>query len=335
MVVVTSHAGNSAITAMKPVSADQSALGERPGTIGETSVMDVHWLAAIPSPPSSVLEIGPLKLHAYGLIIALGAIAATWLVGRRLEARKLGTRDDASAVAMWALPAGIIGARVYYVSAFWEQYAGRPLEIVKIWKGGLAIFGGLLVGTIVGLAVAKRRGLPIAESLTVVAPALPLAQAIGRFGNWFNQELFGRATTLPWGLEIDDKHLPDGFASGTLFHPTFLYESLGNLLLFAILLQVDRRARLRPGQLFVVYTAGYATLRFLVEMLRIDPSKVAVGLRLNQWTAVVVFVSSVVLFIVWRPRPARGRAAPGDGVGSAAASPNSPDAPQDLPARPE
>ncbi len=293
----------------------------------------MSWLASLPSPPSGSLELGPLRLNAYGLMIALGAIAATWLMGRRLESRKWGTRDDASAIAMWAVPAGVVGARIYHVVTDWERFDGRWLDAVKIWKGGLGIWGGLLLGTIVGLWVAKRRGLRPAETLTIVAPALPLAQAIGRFGNWFNQELFGRATTLPWGLEIDDKHLPDGFASGTLFHPTFLYEAIGNIVLMAVLLQVDRRARLRPGQLFFVYVAGYATLRFFVEGLRIDPAKSAGGLRLNQWTSIVMVVVSVAVLVVWRPRSTRTDEA-GENAATSANSP-APDAPRDPQARPE
>lgn len=331
--VVTSQAGNNATIVVIPVSADQSARGERPDTSGETSVARMSWLASLPSPPSGSLELGPLRLNAYGLMIALGAIAATWLMGRRLESRKWGTRDDASAIAIWAVPAGVVGARIYHVITDWERFDGRWLDALKIWKGGLGIWGGLLLGTIVGLWVAKRRGLRPAETLTIVAPALPLAQAIGRFGNWFNQELFGRATTLPWGLEIDDKHLPDGFASGTLFHPTFLYEAIGNIVLMAVLLQVDRRARLRPGQLFFVYVAGYATLRFFVEGLRIDPAKSAGGLRLNQWTSIVMVVVSVAVLVVWRPRSTRTDEA-GENAATSANSPAT-DAPRDPQARPE
>lgn len=331
--VVTSQAGNNATIVVIPVSADQSARGERPDTSGETSVARMSWLASLPSPPSGSLELGPLRLNAYGLMIALGAIAATWLMGRRLESRKWGTRDDASSIAIWAVPAGVVGARIYHVITDWERFDGRWLDALKIWKGGLGIWGGLLLGTIVGLWVAKRRGLRPAETLTIVAPALPLAQAIGRFGNWFNQELFGRATTLPWGLEIDDKHLPDGFASGTLFHPTFLYEAIGNIVLMAVLLQVDRRARLRPGQLFFVYVAGYATLRFFVEGLRIDPAKSAGGLRLNQWTSIVMVVVSVAVLVVWRPRSTRTDEA-GENAATSANSPAT-DAPRDPQARPE
>ncbi len=253
-----------------------------------------------------------MRLNAYGLMIALGAIAATWLVGRRLEARNWGTRDDASSIAIWAVPAGVVGARLYHVVTDWERFDGRLIDILKIWKGGLGIWGGLVVGTIVGLWVARRRGLGLGRVLTIVAPALPLAQAIGRWGNWFNQELFGRATTLPWGLEIDDKKLPDGFEPGTLFHPTFLYESLGCLVLVGVLLQIDRRVPLKPGRLFAVYAAGYAVLRFFVEGLRIDPAKSAGGLRLNQWVSLVVFSVAVAFLVTSGSRNKTSSAPNGD-----------------------
>ena len=262
----------------------------------------VSWLASLPSPSSGSLELGPLRLNAYGLMIALGAIAATWLTGRRLEARKWGSRDDASSIAMWAVPAGVVGARIYHVVTDWERFDDRFLDVFKIWKGGLGIYGGLLLGTAVGIWVARRRGLQFGRTLTAVAPALPLAQAIGRWGNWFNQELFGRPTTLPWGLEIDARHLPRGYEVGTLFHPTFLYESLGLLLLASLLVQIDRRANLRPGRLFLFYTAGYGLLRFFVEGLRIDAAKSASGLRLNQWVSLAVVAASVAMLLVLRRR---------------------------------
>lgn len=258
----------------------------------------MQWLTSLPSPSSGVLEVGPLNLSAYGFVIALGAIAGTWLLGRRLEQRGWGTKDDASAIAMVGVPAGVVGARLYHVITDWERFDGRPIDALKIWQGGLGIWGGVVVGVLAGLWVAKRRGLGVANTFTAVAPALPLAQAIGRWGNWFNQELFGGPTTLPWGLEIDAKHIPDGYELGTLFHPTFLYESLGNLLLVVLLLQIERRRTLRPGMLFLCYTAGYTLLRFFVEGLRIDPAKAAGGLRLNQWTSLAVFTISVVLFVV-------------------------------------
>ena len=262
----------------------------------------MSWLASLPSPSSGSLELGPLRLNAYGLMIALGAIAATWLMGRRLEARKWGTRDDASSIAIWAVPAGVVGARIYHVITDWERFDGRFIDVFKIWKGGLGIYGGLVLGTAVGLWVAKNKGLSVGRTLTAVAPALPLAQAIGRWGNWFNQELFGRPTTLPWGLEIDARKIPDGYEVGTLFHPTFLYESLGLLVLMVILLQIDRRAGLREGRLFLVYAAGYSVLRFFVEGLRIDPARSASGLRLNQWVSLVVLSAAVAMLLALRRR---------------------------------
>ena len=284
--------------AVTPVSAYHSNLSERPDTHRETSVRTMQWLTSLPSPSTGVLEVGPLNLSAYGFVIALGAIAGTWLLGRRLEQRGWGTRDDASAIAMTAVPAGVVGARLYHVITDWERFDGRLVDALKIWQGGLGIWGGVVVGVLAGLWVARRRGLDVANTFTAVAPALPLAQAIGRWGNWFNQELFGRPTTLPWGLEIDAKHIPDGYELCTLFHPTFLYESLGNLVLVVLLLQIERRRNLRPGMLFLCYTAGYTLLRFFVEGLRIDPAKSGGGLRLNQWTSLAVFTTSVVLLIV-------------------------------------
>ena len=310
--MVSNHAGKSAMIPVIPVSADQSTLGDRPDTTGEpivgvVSLFDVvshaeSLLASIPSPSSGSWEIGPLRLNAYGLMIALGAIAATWLMGRRLEARTWGTRDDASSIAIWAVPAGVVGARIYHVVTDWERFDGRFVDVFKIWEGGLGIYGGLVLGTLVGLWVAKKKGLSLGRTLTAVAPALPLAQAIGRFGNWFNQELFGRPTTLPWGLEISARKIPDGYEPGTLFHPTFLYESLGLVVVMFVLLQIDRRANLREGRLFLIYGIGYSVLRFFVEGLRIDPAKSAGGLRLNQWVSIVVFCSSVALLLALRRR---------------------------------
>jgi len=255
-------------------------------------------IGSLPSPSDGVLYLGPLPIHAYGLMIALGVVAAVWLSGRRLEACGAGTQDDMSAVAVWGVGAGIIGARIYYIVTDKGEPWRQPAKWIRIWEGGLGIPGGLLAGIVVGLWAARRRGIPAATMATVTAPAIPLAQAIGRFGNWFNQELFGRATNLPWGLRIDDKHLPAGYASGTTFHPTFLYESLWNLALCGLLLWIDKRFRLRPGRLMVVYLAGYFTGRFWVEGLRIDPANSVGGLRVNQWVSLVVVVLSVGYLVI-------------------------------------
>lgn len=257
-------------------------------------------LSAIPSPSSGTLEIGPLKLNAYGLMIALGVVAAVWLAGRRLEQRGIGTRDDISEMALWAVPAGVIGARLYHVVTDWSRFSDNPGDIVKIWEGGLGIWGGIALGVIVGLWVIKRKGLPIALTLTCVTPALPLAQSIGRWGNWWNQELFGKPTDLPWALEVSsDTAVKAGELPGTTFHPTFLYESIGCLLIAVVLVLIDRRVKLRPGLLFFVYTAMYTFMRFFIEGLRIDPATEAGGLRLNQWTSIVVFSVSILILVVY------------------------------------
>jgi prolipoprotein diacylglyceryl transferase len=259
---------------------------------------------AIPSPSSGVLHIGPLDLRAYGLMIALGVVAAVWLFGRRLEESGAGTRDDASAIALWAVPAGVIGARLYHVATDWGRFSDHPADIIKIWKGGLGIPGGIALGVAVGLWATYRRGLRLSAALDAAAPAIPLAQAIGRWGNWFNQELYGKPTTLPWALKIDDAHLPKDTAGqylyppGTTFHPTFLYESLWNLALAGLLIWVGKRFKLRPGRLIAFYLLGYGVGRFWVEGLRIDPAHEGGGLRLNQWMALAVIAGSLIFFTV-------------------------------------
>lgn len=258
----------------------------------------MRLLASIPSPSDGVIDIGPLSVHLYGLMIALGVVAGVWLAGRRLEASGAGTRDDFTSIAMWAVAAGVIGARLYYIITDKSQPWKDPGRWIKVWEGGLGIPGGLLAGVAVGIWMAKRKGISVAAVLDAAAPAIPLSQAIGRIGNWWNQELFGRPTTLPWGLEIDDEHLPAGYPSGTLFHPTFLYEVLWNLALCGLLLSIDKRMRLRPGRLLVVYVAGYSLGRFWIEGLRIDPANSGGGWRLNQWVSAAALVLSVGYLII-------------------------------------
>ncbi len=259
-------------------------------------------LASIPSPPWNSISLGPLDLRFYGLMIALGVIAAVWLMGRQLESHRLGTTDDAGSIAVWGVVAGVIGARLYHVITDWSRFSDDLGSIPKLWEGGLGIPGGLVVGLAVGSYQAKRRGIAPAVALTFAAPAIALAQAIGRWGNWFNQELFGRATDLPWALEIDDEHLPAGFESGTTFHPTFLYESLWNLALCVVLLRIHRQLRLGPGRLIAVYAIGYGLGRFWIEGLRIDPTSEAGGLRLNQWVALGAIVIGVIALVLTRGR---------------------------------
>ncbi len=254
-------------------------------------------LASIPSPSSGTLSIGPLDLRAYGLMIALGVIAGVWLLGKQIEKSQLGSRDDASSIAICGVVAGVIGARAYHVITDWSKFDDNLGAIPKIWEGGLGIPGGLLAGILAGAWQAKRRGIRPAVVLTFGAPAIALAQSIGRWGNWFNQELYGKATDLPWALEIDN---PNGYPPGTTFHPTFLYESLWNLALCGVLLWIQRRYRLAAGRLLGVYLIGYGTGRFWIEGLRIDPANSAGGLRLNQWVALAAIAAGAIYLIVTR-----------------------------------
>jgi prolipoprotein diacylglyceryl transferase len=249
------------------------------------------------------------------LLIALGVYAAVVVTARRYRARG-GDPELITATAVWAVPAGIIGARLYHVVTDFELYRHNLAGAFKIWDGGLGIWGGILLGTAVGAWVARRRGADVALLMDCVAPALPLAQAIGRLGNYFNQELYGRPTTLPWGLRIDPAHWPVGhtFRPGTTFHPTFLYELLWDLAVVGLVLATERRVRLRRGALFAVYVAAYTFGRFWIESLRIDYAHKFLGLRLNDWTSIVVFVlAATYLFL-------RGRRPPDtDGVPAGAA----------------
>ena len=266
-------------------------------------------LASIPSPSDNAIKIGGLELRAYGLAIALGVIAAVWIARRRWAARG-GDPDDISRIALWAVLAGLIGARLYHVLTDLDRFEGRWLHVFAVWEGGLGIPGGLIAGVGTGAYIAHRRGLPVAQLLDVVAPALPVAQAIGRLGNWFNQELFGRPTDLPWGLEIDPAHRPAGYLGVATFHPTFLYEALWNLALAGGLVLWERHhPDSRPGRLFALYVAGYAVGRAWVEALRIDPAAQLFGVRWNIWMSAIAFVAAVgwLVFDSWRGRREAGR----------------------------
>ena len=258
--------------------------------------------SSIPSPSSGTLSIGPLQLTAYGLMIAIGIIAAVSVAGRRLERSRAGTRDDMSSIAVWSVIGGVVGARLYHVATDWSRFSDDLGRIPLIWKGGLGIPGGLLGGVAVGMFAANRRRVPMPQLLTAVAPAIPLAQSIGRWGNWWNQELFGRATDLPWALRISNDKLPAGYPPGTTFHPTFLYESMWSLALCLVLLKIERRWDLRPGRLFAFYLAGYFAGRIWIEGLRIDPAHVIGPLRLNQWVAIAVCVGATGYLLVDRRR---------------------------------
>jgi prolipoprotein diacylglyceryl transferase len=256
-------------------------------------------LASIPSPSSGSIHLGPIRLNAYGLMIALGVVIAVRIAGRRAEARGVGNVDDFSSIAMWAVPAGVIGGRLYHVITDIELFRGNWSEAFMIWHGGLGIWGGVVLGVAVGFWRARVRGLDAWAIISCAAPAIAIAQAIGRWGNWWNQELFGRPTTLPWALRVSDSvALKAGEVAGTTFHPTFLYESLGCVALAGLLIVVERRFQPARGRLLAWYAAGYTLLRFFIEGLRIDPAHQAGGLRLNQWVSVAVFSASVIFLIV-------------------------------------
>jgi len=254
-------------------------------------------LASIPSPPGKSIGIGPLQLRAYGLAIAVGVLVAVWIAQRRY-ARRGGDPEVLAAIAMWAVPMGVVGARLYHVITDYQRFQGRWWRVFEVWEGGLGIPGGLLAGVLTGVVVARRRGLDVPTLLDVVAPAIPVAQAIGRLGNWFNQELFGRPSDLPWAVRIDPEHRPDGLEHVATYHPTFLYEALWNLALAALLVRLDRSQRLRRGQLFVLYVAGYALGRLWVEALRIDPASEILGVRVNIWTSLAALAIAAAVFAV-------------------------------------
>jgi prolipoprotein diacylglyceryl transferase len=262
----------------------------------------VVLLASIPSPGSNSISLGPLELRAYGLSIAVGVLVGL-TVGRRRWAARGGDPADVSWLVTWAVIAGIIGARAYHVLTDYHRFQGQWLDVVKVGEGGLGIPGGLLAGVVTGVVLARRRGLPAARLLDVVAPAIPIAQAIGRVGNWFNQELFGRPTDLPWGLRIDAGHRPDGYAQVSTFHPTFLYEGLWNLALAgALVLYERRRPDGRPGRLFALYVGGYGLGRLWVEALRIDEATRIAGVRVNIWVSLVAIAASAGWLVARRRR---------------------------------
>lgn len=283
--------------------------------------------ASIPSPSRSVWHLGPFPLRAYALCILAGVVIAVWWTSRRYRARG-GDGDTVLDAAALGVPVGILGARLYHVITSPGAYfgpGGDPARIVQIWRGGLGIWGGVAAGLAAAAWLMRRRGLRLAPLTDALAPALLVAQAVGRVGNWFNQELFGAPTALPWGLEIDDAHLPDGCAPGTLFHPTFLYEALWNLAGAALLVVLERRLRRRDGttggRLIWAYLMVYTAGRLWIEHLRVDEAVVVLGLRLNEWTAMIVFLAGLVGFIAAGRRGADdaiARRAPGSGPGSGA-----------------
>jgi phosphatidylglycerol---prolipoprotein diacylglyceryl transferase len=276
-----------------------------------------HAVLSIPSPSTNIWYIGAFPLRAYALCIIAGILVALIIATRRWRARG-GTADNMELIVVVAVPFGIVGARLYHVITDYQLYFGpgrQPLDALKIWQGGLGIWGAVAVGVLGAYLVARRRKMVFPAVLDAVAPAILVAQAIGRLGNWFNQELFGRPTTVPWGLEIASQYRPAGYVQSATFHPTFLYEMLWNLAAAVLLVWLDRRFRLGHGKVFALYVMLYCAGRFWIEALRIDAVNEIGGFRLNNYTALIGFVVALVWFI-WliRNRPGREEIVEGTGL---------------------
>lgn len=254
----------------------------------------------IPSPPFSSFSLGPLTIHVYALTMLTGMVAA-FLIGRRRWVARGGTVDAFEGIVLWAIPSGIIGARIYHVLTHWGDYFGPGhLNPFAIWEGGIAMFGSLIGGAIGALIAAHRYKADLWAFADAVAPGIAVAQAIGRVGNWFNQELFGYPTDLPWGLEIDPAHRPAEFAQYATFQPTFLYELLLNLLAAFVIIKLDKRLTLGHGACFALYIGLYGAIRFVIEGMRTDFSYYLGPLRTNQVTALLVCVGGLAAFFLLR-----------------------------------
>lgn len=259
------------------------------------------FVASIPSPSRGVIEIGPLELHAYGLMLALGVLAAATIAERRYT-RWGGEPRTVTEIAIPVVVGGVIGARVYHLFTGYDWSAGGVVGAFKIWEGGLSIWGAVAGGLIAVLLVARVRRLDALMLMDAIAPGLAVAQAIGRWGNWFNQELFGRPTDLPWGLEIDFEHRPERYLAEDTFHPTFLYESIWCLLVAGAVLLAERRLRLRKGQAFAGYVAMYTFGRTFFEALRVDPATEVLGVRFNLLVSAALCGLGVFLYVWWGRR---------------------------------
>lgn len=261
-------------------------------------------LAYLPSPSQGVWHLGPFPIRAYALCIIAGIFAGVWLTGRRWAARG-GNRDHIADIALWAVPFGVLGGRLYHVITDPELYfaAGKqPIRALYIWDGGLGIPGAVALGAVGAWLGCRRRGIALADFADAAAPGLVLAQAIGRWGNYFNQELFGSPTHLPWALLIDPAHRPDTSPNVAFYHPTFLYESLWDLGVMALLLWLDRRYRPRRGRLFACYVLAYTAGRAWIEALRIDHANHFLGLRLNDWVSALLFAGALAYLIATHRR---------------------------------
>ncbi|MGW3951602.1 prolipoprotein diacylglyceryl transferase [Streptomyces sp. NPDC004752] len=262
-------------------------------------------LAYIPSPSRGVLYLGPIPLRGYAFCIIIGVFVAVWLGNKRWIARggRSGTVAD---IAVWAVPFGLVGGRLYHVITDYELYFSEGRDWVnafKVWEGGLGIWGAIALGALGAWIGARRRGIPMPAYADAVAPGIALAQAIGRWGNWFNQELYGRETGLPWAVHITSS---SGGRVPGYYHPTFLYESLWCIGVAALVIWADRRFKLGHGRVFALYVAAYCVGRAWIEYMRVDDAHHILGLRLNDWTALLVFALAVVYLVVSaKKRPGR------------------------------
>ena len=257
-------------------------------------------ITSIPSPAQGVWHLGPVPVRAYALCILVGIVIAV-LIAERRWVRRGGQPGGVADLAGWAVPFGIVGARLYHVVSSPQAYfgaGGHPLDALKIWQGGLGIWGAVAGGALGAWIACRRRGWSFLMFADSAAPGVAVAQAVGRLGNWFNQELFGRPTTLPWGLEISPEHRPVGYAQFATYHPTFLYEALWCLLVAALVVVLDRRLTLDHGRSLALYVGAYTVGRAYFESLRIDPANRLLNLRLNEWTSLVVGLGALAGFLL-------------------------------------
>jgi prolipoprotein diacylglyceryl transferase len=275
-------------------------------------------LAYIPSPSRGLIHLGPLPLRGYALMIILGVVAAVWLGERRWAARG-GTAGTVVDVAVWAVPFGLVGGRLYHVITDYQLYFGKEWHVARVfevWKGGLGIWGAIAAGALGAYLGCRRRGVSLRTFADAAAPGIALAQALGRWGNWFNQELYGRPTKLPWAVKIDPAHRVSTPDIGT-YHPTFLYESLWCIGVAVLVIWAEKRFRLAYGRTFALYVAAYTVGRAWIEWLRVDSAHHILGLRLNDWTSLIVFLAAVAYLYYYRDRTE----IPEGAVGPAASEP--------------
>jgi prolipoprotein diacylglyceryl transferase len=265
-------------------------------------------LAFIPSPSQGVWHLGPLPVRAYAFCIIAGVVLAVWLGERRWIARG-GRAGDVTEISTWMVPMGILGGRIYHVLTTPQPYFGHggdPVKALYVWEGGLGIWGAVALGGVGAWIGCRRRGIPLPPFADALAPGIVLAQAVGRFGNYFNQELYGKPTTMWWGLKIDPAHRPDGMEENATYQPTFLFEAIWDVGVAGLVIWADRRFKLGHGRAFALYVAAYTAGRFWIEDLRIDTANHFLGLRLNDWTSIIVFIGAVTYFVLSaRRRPGR------------------------------